>query len=83
MTVAAQPHPFEDLINLLSRLAPEEVLAFKPSEASVKRVQWLLDAKQNRSLTFEEIEELDRHILLEDLMVIAKARARLELKNRA
>jgi len=74
-------HPFNDLINFLAGMAPEQVLAFKPSEATVKRVRWLLEREQTGLASQEEREELDRYLLQEDLMVIAKARARSRLSN--
>lgn len=72
-------HPFDDLINFLAQLAPEQVLAFKPSEATIQRVQRLLEREKEGLITLEEREELDQYLLQEDLMVIAKARARLQL----
>lgn len=72
-------HPFDDLINFLANMAPEQVLAFRPSEATIKRVQWLLDHEKAGDITAEEHDELERYLLQEDLMVIAKARARLQL----
>lgn len=72
-------HPFEDLINFLAHMAPEQVLAFRPSESTIQRVQWLLEREKEGLITPDEREELDRYLLQEDLMVIAKARARLQL----
>lgn len=77
--MTAAVHPFNDLINFLAGMAPEQVLAFKPSEATIRRVKWLLEREQNGLATAEEREELDRFLLQEDLMVIAKARARIQL----
>lgn len=74
-------HPFDDLINFLAHLAPEQVLAFKPSEATIQRVHWLLEREKEGLISSEEREELDQYLLQEDLMVIAKARARLQLSR--
>lgn len=74
-------HPFDDLINFLAHLAPEQVLAFKPSESTIHRVQWLLEHEKTGLITDEEKDELDQYLLQEDLMVIAKARARLQLSR--
>ncbi len=76
MTVAAV-RPFDDLINFIARLAPEQVLAFRASEATVRRVQFLIDKEKEEGLSLEEKEELDDYLLQEDLMIIAKARAQL------
>jgi len=75
MTVAIRP--FDDLINFIARLAPEQVLAFRPSEATMRRVQFLIEKEKTEGLNLEEKEELDRYLLQEDLMIIAKARAQL------
>lgn len=74
-------HPFDDLINFLAHMAPEQVLAFKPSEATIHRVQWLMEREKEGLLTHQEREELDQYLLQEDLMVIAKARARLQISH--
>jgi len=73
-------HPFDDLINFLAHMAPESVLAFRPSDATIQRVQWLLEREKKGDLTKEEHEELDHYLLQEDLMIIAKARAKLQVK---
>lgn len=72
-------HPFDDLINFMANMAPEQVLAFRPSEATIQRVQWLLGQEKSGNITAEEQDELEQYLLQEDLMVIAKARARLQL----
>lgn len=71
--------PFEDLIEFLAKMAPEEVLAFRASDATVKRVQTLIEKEKQQSLTSEEKDELERYLIQEDLMIIAKARAKLRL----
>lgn len=72
-------HPFDDLLNFLAHLAPEQVLAFRPSESTIVRVKWLLDQEKSGVITAEEIDELGQYMLQEDSMIIAKARARLPL----
>lgn len=74
-------HPFDDLINFLATMAPEDVIAFKPSKSTVQRVQWLLTREKEGLISAEEKAELDSFLLQEDLMIIAKARARLQLSN--
>lgn len=71
--------PFDDLIDFLAMLAPKDVLAFKPSEATVRRVEWLISQAKEGKATPTETDELDRYLIQEDLMIIAKARARLRL----
>lgn len=74
-------HPFDDLINFMAHMAPESVLAFRPSDTTIRRVQWLLDREKAGGLKEEEREELDHYLLQEDLMIIAKARAKLQIKS--
>ena len=74
-------HPFDDLINFLAHMAPESVLAFRPSKATIHRVHWLLEQEKAGILTLEEQEELDHYLLQEDLMIIAKVRAKLQMSS--
>ncbi len=71
--------PFEDLIEFLAKMAPEEVLAFRASDATILRVQKLIEKEKQNSITPEEKAELERHLIQEDLMIIAKARAKMRL----
>ncbi|MBN8683019.1 MAG: hypothetical protein J0L99_10200 [Chitinophagales bacterium] len=72
-------HPFDDLINFLANMAPEQVLAFRASEETVRRLQELVLLEREQKITSDERAELERFLLQEDLMVIAKARARVQL----
>jgi hypothetical protein len=71
--------PFEDLIEFLAKMAPEDVLAFRASEATVRRVQMLIEKEKQNNITLEEKAELERYLIQEDLMIIAKARAKVRL----
>jgi hypothetical protein len=73
--------PFDDLIEFLAKMAPEQVLAFRPSETTVRRVRNLIAKEKDGTILREEKFELDRYLLQEDLMIIAKARARLRLSQ--
>jgi hypothetical protein len=70
---------FEDeteiLALLASRPAPEEILALRPSAALQARLSTLLDREQQQALTPEEQAELERFLLLEHLVRLAKAQA--------
>ncbi len=80
--MTATVKPFDDLIDFIATLAPADVLAFKPSEATINRLQWLLEKERENQLSMEEKEELERYLIQEDLMIIAKARAHLKLRQR-
>lgn len=59
--------------------SPEEIIAFRPSEKSVVRVQELLEKNENGSLSPTEKIELDRYEEINYLMTLVKARARKKL----
>ena len=54
----------------------EEIVAFRPSDKSIVRVQELLDKNQSGSFTQTEKNELDRYEEIDYLMTLVKARAR-------
>lgn len=60
---------------------PQNVIAFRPSDAAQERVAALLSREKNGALLPEEKSELDHYLQLEHLMRLAKARARDFLPN--
>ncbi len=54
----------------------EELLFFKPSEESYKRVRQLIELEKNDEISPQEKAELDDFMKLEHLMRLTKARAR-------
>jgi hypothetical protein len=60
-------------------MTPEEIIAFKPSEALDERLHELLDKSSENTLTREEQTELDRFLLINHLMTLVKAKVRLRL----
>lgn len=60
---------------------PQNVVAFRPSEATQERVSVLLAREKEGELSAEEKSELDHYLQLEHLMRLAKARARDFLPN--
>ena len=81
MSTAAN-YPFYELIDLLVETAPERVLNFRASEKTAKRVYDLIEKEKAGDITQKEKEELDRYMLEEDLIIIAKARAQLRLTKK-
>ena len=77
MTTASRP--FEDLIEFLSKMPPEDILAFRASDTTVQRVQTLIEKEKQGGASPEEKAELERYLIQEDLMIIAKARAKMRL----
>ncbi len=71
--------PFDDLINFIAKLAPNEVLSFRASEATIQRVQLLSKKAKENTISEAEKVELESYLIQEDLMIIAKARAKAQL----
>lgn len=78
----ATTYPFHELIDLLVETAPERVLNFRASEKTTKRVYELIQKEKEGAITPKEKEELDRFMLEEDLIIVAKARAQLRLMQK-
>jgi hypothetical protein len=73
---------YEEVIDFIAAgTTPQNVIAFRPSEAAQERVADLLSRAKEGGLSSEEKSELDRYLQLEHLMRLAKARARDFLPN--
>lgn len=64
---------------LASRPTPQEVLALKPLPTMQARVSELLAQNKRGQLSHEEERELDRYLMLEHLMRLAKVQAKKDL----
>ena len=74
---------YEDIINFIAAgISPMQIIKFKPSKESNTRVTELLDRERNQSLTTTEKSELDHYLLLEHIMRLAKAKARINLSKK-
>jgi hypothetical protein len=69
MTVPA----YEEMIDLIAMANPERILAYKPSNKTIQRVQELVFKKSAGLLTSEEERELEHYVWLENLIGLAKA----------
>lgn len=66
----------EDIIELLvSRPTPEQILAITPSTGLQNRMSALLESSKIGALTKAEAAELERYLMLEHLVRLAKSRA--------
>lgn len=73
---------YEEIVDFIAAgTTPQNVIAFRPSEAAQGRVEYLLAREKDSSLTRAEKLELDHYLQLEHLMRLAKARARDFLPN--
>ena len=62
-------------MNARSSPAPEQVLAIRPSSELQSRASALQERSKHGTLTTQERTELDRYLLLEHMVRIAKANA--------
>jgi hypothetical protein len=73
---------YDEIIDLFARgTTSAEVLTFRPSIETQKRVRYLLARNQSNELTAEEATELDRLGEIEHLMQLVKVRAKLYVKG--
>jgi predicted Rossmann fold nucleotide-binding protein DprA/Smf involved in DNA uptake len=68
---------------LASQPSPEQVLALQASPELQERVADLLERSARKELSAQEEAELDRHLVLEHLVRLAKAHAYKALSSRA
>jgi hypothetical protein len=64
---------------LTSTPSPEQIIAFRPSEATQERLRYLLDQNRNDRLATDERTELDEFMKIEHFMRMLKAKAQLKL----
>ncbi len=71
------PTAYEEVAGFIAAGAsPENVIAFRPSEAVQNRVWELVGREKADGLTPDETSELEHYLQLEYIMRLAKARAR-------
>jgi hypothetical protein len=74
------PRVFDEIIDFItSGPMPQDIIAFKPSEQLVKRIEVLLERKRKEALSDADREELEQYMVIEHIMRLAKARARQRL----
>lgn len=67
----------EEVVDFIAAgTTPQNVIAFRPSEAAQERVEDLLAREKEGELSPAEKSELDHYLQLEHLVRMAKARAR-------
>jgi hypothetical protein len=65
----------DQIASLMADVMPEQVLHFKFSPTIQARIVKLVDQKKASILTFEEADELDKYLMYDLLIGLAKARA--------
>lgn len=74
---------YEEIAELLATMDPTKVVRLKAPQARQERLEYLLD--KNRENTLSEIEhaELERYLLFNRIVGLAKIRAKRMLANEA
>lgn len=76
MLAAHLPLTFDRFLDeVVSRMTPAEILAFKLSESEQERVEELLERNNEGDLTPEERRELQQVVEIERVMALLKAKA--------
>ena len=77
MTVSTQlTKVYDEIIDFIAAgTTPQSVIDFQPSEAAKERLADLIYQSKTEGLTSEEKSELDKYLVLEHIIRLAKARA--------
>jgi hypothetical protein len=81
MAVAQSPIYQEVFVFLVSSPTPQDIIAFRPSEATQERIRELLAANKANRLTADENAELDEYEQVEHFVRMLKIHARQMLKQ--
>ena len=72
--------PIDEIIDFItSSPEPQKVLAYRPNLALQERVEDLVYKKKTTKLSSQENIELERYLLIEHIMIMAKKRAKKQL----
>jgi hypothetical protein len=84
MTVAQPTLLLDEIADFLaSSPTPQEIIAFRPSEALERRALDLLQRNRENRLTEEERAEMEEFMRMDHFMTLLKAKARLKLAGKA
>lgn len=67
---------------IVAGMTPDQILAYVPSARAQERVNELLSALKNDVITPDERAELNHHVELENIVRMAKAKARQHVQER-
>ena len=74
--------PIDEIIDFItSSPAPQNVLAYRPNPKLQERVEDLIYKKKTSVLSSDENTELERYLLIEHIMIMAKKRAKKQLST--
>ncbi|MBC7775699.1 MAG: hypothetical protein H7246_09705 [Phycisphaerae bacterium] len=75
-TMVAQITIYDEIAELLANLSAEKVLSYKISDGMKVRLNELLEKQQANELTEVERREVEHHLVINNIISLAKARAR-------
>lgn len=73
--VAEYNSVFDEFAYFLANLSPRRILAYKASPKAQARVNELLEKNKLAGLTIEENAEMERYMVVEHIVRLAKAKA--------
>jgi hypothetical protein len=80
VAVPSKQNFWDEIYDFLSSTpTPEDIIAYRPSEAMQVRVRYLLDKNRQGTLTAEENAEIDEIARIDHFMTMLKAHAREKL----
>ena len=74
-TISAQ----DQIANFIAEAMPERILSFKFSASVQQRIETLVNRKKEGKINNSEREELERYLLYDNLIGLAKARASMRI----
>ena len=75
---------YDEIIDFIAGgTTPESVIAFQLSETAKERLQDLIEGTKTEGLSPEERKELETFLVLEHIMRMAKAKARIQIKSKS
>ena len=79
--MATQITIYDEIAELLASLSAEKILAYRISEGMKSRLNELLEKQQINDLTEVERREVEHHLVINNIISLAKVRARRTLSN--
>lgn len=81
-TVKNQTQVYNEFIDFIAAgTTPESLIKFQYSEGNQERIESLIYGSKNGELSSEEQKELDRILVLEHIITLAKAKAHLIIQS--
>lgn len=72
---------FDEIIDLIALLPPKQLLAFHPSDKMQKHINSLLEKKRDNNLNETERMDLEKVLILEHIVRMAKAKALKKMQS--